>query len=139
MIDNTNLSLNDQHDLLKEIYLSGERMNDLVNRFLDVQRLEYGRIPIKFIDIDVQQIVHDVKSVSNSLLKGKNLSINIITKGSTFITKGSKDLIFDAIQNLVSNAIKYGDKDRTIEIILNGTKDKVEISVIDYGYGISLE
>ena len=139
MIDNANLSLNDQRDLLKEIYLSGERMNDLVNRFLDVQRLEYGRIPIKFTDIDLHQIVKEVTSVSNSLLKTKNLSINLVTKGSTFTAKGSRDLIFDAVQNLVSNAIKYGDKDRTIDIVLNSTKEKVEVSVIDYGFGISLE
>lgn len=139
MIDNANLSLNDQRDLLKEIYLSGERMNDLVNRFLDVQRLEYGRIPIKFTDIDLHQIVKEVRSVSNSLLKTKNLSINVVTKGSTFTAKGSRDLIFDAVQNLVSNAIKYGDKDRTIDIVLNSTKEKVEVSIIDYGFGISLE
>jgi signal transduction histidine kinase len=139
MIDNANLSLNDQRDLLKEIYLSGERMNDLVNRFLDVQRLEYGRIPIKFTNIDLHQIVKEVTSVSNSLLKTKNLSINLVTKGSTFTAKGSRDLIFDAVQNLVSNAIKYGDKDRTIDIVLNSTKEKVEVSVIDYGFGISVE
>jgi signal transduction histidine kinase len=140
MIDNANLSLNDQRDLLKEIYLSGERMNDLVNRFLDVQRLEYGRIPIKFTNIDLHQIVKEVTSVSNSLLKTKNLSINlVVTKGSTFTAKGSRDLIFDAVQNLVSNAIKYGDKDRTIDIVLNSTKEKVEVSVIDYGFGISVE
>ena len=140
MIDNNaNLSLNDQRDLLKEIYLSGERMNDLVNRFLDVQRLEYGRIPIKFTNIDLHQIVKEVTSVSNSLLKTKNLFINVVTKGSTFTAKGSRDLIFDAVQNLVSNAIKYGDKDRTIDIVLNSTKEKVKVSVIDYGFGISLE
>lgn len=139
MIDNANLSLNDQRDLLKEIYLSGERMNDLVNRFLDVQRLEYGRVPIKFTNIDLHQIVKEVTSVSNSLLKTKNLSINLVTKGSTFTAKGSRDLIFDAVQNLVSNAIKYGDKDRTIDIVLNSTKEKVEVSVIDYGFGISVE
>lgn len=139
MIDNAKLSLHDQQDLLKEIYLSGERMNDLVNRFLDVQRLEYGRIPIKFTDIDLHQIVKEVKSISNSLLKAKNLSINVITKGSTFTAKGSRDLLFDAVQNLVSNAIKYGDKDRTIDIVLNSTKENVEVSVIDYGFGISIE
>lgn len=39
----------------------------------------------------------------------------------------------------MSNAIKYGEKDRTIEIELKETEDSQEISVTDFGYGISLE
>lgn len=139
MIDNSSMSPDEQRELLKEVYLSGERMNDLVNRFLDVQRLEYGRIPVEFLDVDLFQTVNDVKSVSNSLLQQKNLKINIAANGTNFVAKGSKDLLFDAIQNLVSNAIKYGDKDRTIEIELTETEKSIEICVIDHGFGISLE
>ncbi len=139
MIDNSSMTADEQRELLKEVYLSGERMNDLVNRFLDVQRLEYGRIPVEFHDVDLFQVVNDVKSVSNSLLSEKNLKIDILAKGTNFVTEGSKDLLFDAIQNLVSNAIKYGDNDRTIEIELNETDTSIEISVTDFGFGISLE
>jgi|GEM_PF-485634 len=139
MIDNSSMSADEQRELLKEVYLSGERMNDLVNRFLDVQRLEYGRIPVEFLDVDLFQIVNDVKSVSNTFLQEKNLKIDITAKGTNFVTSGSKDLLFDAIQNLVSNAIKYGDTDRTIEIELKEAADTLEVSVIDFGYGISLE
>jgi signal transduction histidine kinase len=139
MIDNSSMSADEQRELLKEVYLSGERMNDLVNRFLDVQRLEYGRIPVEFLDVDLFQIVNDVKSVFNSLLQEKNLKIEISAKGTNFVAKGSKDLLFDAIQNLVSNAIKYGDIDRTIEIELQEKEESIDISVTDHGYGISLE
>lgn len=139
MIDNTSMSQDEMQELLKEVYLSGERMNDLVNRFLDVQRLEYGRIPVEFLDVDLFQVVNDVKSVSNSLLTEKNLKITIMANGTSFVVKGSKDLLFDAVQNLVSNAIKYGDSDRTIEIELNENEANIEVSVTDYGFGINLE
>ena len=39
----------------------------------------------------------------------------------------------------VSNAIKYGDKDRTIEIMLHEKPKELEVSITDYGFGISLE
>lgn len=139
MIDNANMGADEMQELLKEVYLSGERMNDLVNRFLDVQRLEYGRIPVEFLDVDLFQVVNDVKSISNSLLSSKNLKIDITAKGTNFIVSGSKDLLFDAVQNLVSNAIKYGDKDRTIEIMLHEKPKELEVSITDYGFGISLE
>ncbi|GAB5408718.1 MAG: hypothetical protein BalsKO_10830 [Balneolaceae bacterium] len=139
MIDNTAMSIEESQDLLKEIYLSGERMNDLVNRFLDVQRLEYGRTAVEFSPIDLFQLVNDVKSVSNALLSQKNLKINISAKGTSFIVSGSKDLLFDAIQNLVSNAIKYGDSDRVIDMEIDNKGSEIELSVTDYGYGISIE
>ena len=139
MIDNSNFSLDKQRELLEEVYLSSERMNDLVNRFLEVQRLEYGHMPVEFTKVDLLNIVKDVKSVSNSLLREKNLDIKIITKDSTLIVEGNKNLLFDAIQNLVSNAIKYGNPDRTINIELNKTKETIEIGITDYGFGISLE
>ncbi len=139
MIDNEDMPDEENKELLKEIYLSGERMNDLVNRFLDVQRLEYGRIPVEFNPIDLFQLVNDIKSVSNALLTQKNLKINISAKGSSFIVSGSKDLLFDAIQNLISNAIKYGDRDRVIDIELENKGTEIELSVVDYGFGISIE
>ena len=139
MLDNSSMDADEMQELLKEVYLSGERMNDLVNRFLDVQRLEYGRIPVEFLDVDMFQIVNDVKSISNSQLAEKKLSIDITAKGTDFVVKGSKDLLFDAIQNLVSNAMKYGEQERTIEIQLHEKEKTLEISVTDYGFGISLE
>lgn len=139
MIDNSSMVMDEQQELLKEVYLSGERMNDLVNRFLDVQRLEHGRIPVEFIDVDLFQIVNDVKSISNAHLVSKILKINISAKGTSFIVTGGKDLLFDAVQNLVSNAIKYGDPDRTIEIDLEEKTNAVELSVTDFGFGISID
>lgn len=139
MIDNAPMPEEENKELLKEIYLSGERMNDLVNRFLDVQRLEHGRTPVEFFDVDLFPLVNDVKSIINPLLGQKNLRIDVSAKGTTFIVSGSKDLLFDAIQNLVSNAIKYGDADRTIEIELEEKDNEITLSVVDHGFGISIE
>ena len=139
MIDNSEIDENEQKELLKDIYLSGERMNDLVNRFLDVQRLEYGRIPVEFSDVDLFQVINDVKYITNPLLNDKKLKIDISAKGSNFVINGAKDLIFDAVQNLVSNAIKYGEPDRTIEIELVESSESIEVSVTDFGLGISVE
>lgn len=139
MIDNPNMSIPEYQELIKEIYLSGERMNDLVNRFLDVQKLEHGRIPVEFNPVDIFTIVNEVKMLSNVLLSQKNLKINISAKGSSFIVSGSKDLLFDAVQNLVSNSVKYGEPNRTIDIELEQLENELTISITDYGFGISIE
>lgn len=139
MIDNANIDEKEQQVLLNEINLSGERMNTLVNRFLDIQRLESGRIAIDFEHVDLAKVVNNVCSVTHPLLSEKSLKTKITKKGSDFTVRANRDFAFDAIQNLLSNAIKYGGKNRTIEIELREAENALKVIVTDYGYGISLE
>lgn len=129
----------EKNNLVNEILLSGQRMKTLVNRFLDIQRIESGRINIEFEQVDLTVVTEEVRSITRPLLKEKNLKTKLVREGRNFQINGSSELIFDAIQNLLSNAIKYGGPDRTIEIKLSHKPDHHSISITDYGYGISLE
>lgn len=139
MLDNPNVKQEEQEVLLKEVHLSGERMNNLVNRFLEVQRLESGRVPINFKPVDMLKVVQDVRSITHPLLSEKKLKTIVNVHGDDFTVRANKDFAFDAIQNLLSNAIKYGEPNRTIEIDLNEHQDSLKVSVTDFGYGISVE
>ncbi|MEX0722726.1 MAG: HAMP domain-containing sensor histidine kinase [Gracilimonas sp.] len=129
----------EKDNMINEILISGQRMKSLVNRFLDIQRIESGRINIEFEPIDLMVVTEEVRAITHPLLKDKNLKTKLVREGRNFQINGSRDLIFDAIQNLLSNAIKYGGKDRTIEIKLSHKPDHHSISITDHGYGISIE
>ena len=139
IIDNQSMSKEEVTVLLKEVFASGERMNELVNRFLEVQKLEAGQTNLDFTSVDILQVVNDVKMVSNSLLTNKKMKANISSIGKNFSILANKELVFDAVQNLVSNAVKYGDPARTIQIDVISTASNVSVSVTDYGFGISVE
>lgn len=139
IIDNKSMDEDEVIMLLKEVFSSGERMNELVNRFLEVQKLEIGKSSLDFAKVNVLQLVKDVKMVSNPLLIDKHLNIKTHSKGNSFSIIANKELVFDAIQNLVSNAVKYGDANRTILIDVESTSSNVSISVTDSGHGISEE
>ncbi len=139
IMDNQSMSREEQNTLLNEVYMSGERMNQLVNRFLEVQKLEAGKINVDFTSVDLAQIVNEVKTLSNPLLSSKKLKLEIKKDGTNFGLQANKDLMFDAVQNLVSNAIKYGDPNRTILAELREEKDQLVFALTDYGFGISQE
>lgn len=139
MLDYEDLSKEEYTRFLSEMYRTGLRMNDLVNRFLDVQKLEHGKVSMDFSDVDLFRILNDAKSISTTQLKEKSIRMNISAKGTSFIVSGNRELIFDAVQNLISNAIKYGEKDRTIEAELRRTEHQTLLSITDFGYGISIE
>ncbi len=139
IMENPEIEEHEKQILVKEINVSGKRMNELVNRFLDVQRLESGRVEIEKKPVDLKQIAVDVRRISKALLNQKSLELKIYAVEEDYTVMGSSDLIFDAVQNLVSNAIKYGDTERSIELTLTKNDDKISISCTDYGYGLSVE
>ncbi len=121
------------------IYKSGHRLLKLVNRFLDVMRLESGRQEIIRQPVDLPNIV---RYLMNSLqAQAQKKSVNFSFKCSEpFPTiYASEDLITEAIQNLMTNAIKYGGENRTIEMELYTDSDNAIFSITDYGYGIPPE
>ncbi|WP_350202293.1 ATP-binding protein [Gracilimonas sp.] len=139
LLENKNIAAEERGVLVDQIYLSGDRMNKLVNRFLEIQRLESGKESLELENVDLNKIVQNVHQITNPLLSEKKLKVSASKKGKNFKVKGNSDLIFDAVQNLISNAIKYGDLNRTIETQLKETEDSILFSVTDFGYGISTE
>ncbi|HAW81428.1 MAG TPA: hypothetical protein DCX27_18030 [Balneola sp.] len=139
IIETDNMQPEEAKTLMKEVLNSGERMNELVNRFLEVQKLEAGNTMLNVSEIDVKEVIGEVVTLTKPLLSSKNLSITHTEKGQRFRIEADRVLVFDAVQNLLSNAVKYGDPERVIEIELQSLKDAVSIAVTDHGYGISIE
>ncbi|HCI72540.1 MAG TPA: hypothetical protein DHV30_18880 [Balneola sp.] len=139
IIETDNMQPEEAKTLMKEVLNSGERMNELVNRFLEVQKLEAGNTMLNVSEIDVKEVIGEVVTLTKPLLSSKNLSVAHTEKGQKFRIEADRVLVFDAVQNLLSNAVKYGDPERVIEIELQSLKDAVSIAVTDHGYGISIE
>jgi signal transduction histidine kinase len=52
---------------------------------------------------------------------------------------GDRDMINSVIRNLVTNAVKFTERDRKVEIQLTPGDKEVEVSIMDEGIGISSE
>lgn len=139
IMDSDSMSMEESKVLISEVFNSGERMNELVNRFLEVQKLEAGNTSIDISNVNMLNIVKEVRSLTKPLLTSKELTTKVNTTGNDFVFEGDKDLVFDAVQNLLSNAIKYGDPGREIEFDIVAEEEQISIGVMDHGFGISVE
>ncbi|MFQ3609654.1 MAG: ATP-binding protein [Chloroherpetonaceae bacterium] len=126
-------------EFITMIHESGNRLLKLVNRFLDVMRLESGRQEIVRTEVNLAFIVQML--IDSLRAQAQKKSVQFSFKYNTPIPaiSASEDLMAEAIQNLMTNAIKYGDEHRTIDLELRADADQVIFSITDYGYGIPPE
>ena len=121
------------------IFSEGNRLGNLVNDILDINKIESGKMEwqddeLSNIEDIINQSVASVSSffINNSKVK---LLIDISSDLKNTYIKADKDKIIQVIVNLLSNAFKFTENGT---VILNAVKEKLtlKVSVIDSGIGI---
>ena len=139
MAEEPEMGIEERMEYLKIIQESSKTMNHLVNRFLDVQRLESRTIEYHQEPADLVKIARTVCESQKPQLAAKSLVLRFTAEEHLPETTVAPDLMREAFLNLVSNAIKYGDENRTIDVEMKRQDEHILFIITDHGYGISAE
>jgi sensor histidine kinase len=121
-------------DFSKSIYDEAQRLITLVNDIIKLSEFDEKNIQFEKENVDLLEISKKViKSLKPSADK-KSLKINLI--GDSTEVLGVRVILEEMIYNLCDNAIKYNRDNGTIDIILNTTKNIINLTVRDTGIGI---
>ena len=115
------------------------RLHDMVNDILDFSRYESGNVVLEKEMRDVPELIQECVERADVLAKEKNLEFVVMIEPKLPQIPINYDSILRALMNLVTNAIKYSDKDTTIKIRAEKFNDYIVFSVTDQGEGISEE
>ncbi len=126
-----------QTEYLHDALRSNERMVHLVSDLLNVSRLETGIINVGSKDTDVGQLISDVVRDAEVIAKDNNQRIKFERPEQKVVASLDVELISQVVTNLLSNAITYSDKNKTITVFLEKTDNHILIKVKDQGIGIS--
>ena len=110
------------------------RMTSIVHGFLNVSRLESGKIQINLERFDLSKLMQDVTEEFMASTSTHELRF---TPCETIWVYADQDKIGQVINNLISNAIKYSPQGSMIQVSCSTMDQKVEFSVKDEGVGIS--
>jgi signal transduction histidine kinase len=99
----------------------------------DAQKLEYNPDLLDIVSL-VKDIITEYK-----LSDSDNRTVVYHLSSDVIMAKVDKKWIKNIVINLISNAIKYSDKDTDVEVSINEDQAGVSLSVKDYGIGISQE
>ncbi len=115
---------------------ASDRLKRLINDLLEVARGESGTIKVDVASLDITQVVdrvmREVKPIAEE--KKVNLESNVDPSGKTVLA--DEDKLYEIIENLMSNAIKFNKPDGKVTLTTKKQNNMLEIVVADTGHGI---
>src|SRR5665213_1628620 len=112
------------------------KLQSLVNDLLDVSKIQAGRLDYKLTKINLSDVIKTCIADARHIYPG-NTFLN--EDGDDVLVHGNAERLEQVIMNLISNAVKYSQEDKTISVRTFVRDNNVRVSVIDKGIGLSDE
>lgn len=123
---------------LNNVFRASEQMERLIAEILEDAAIEKGEIELKNDTINFSRLVESVSAAHLPIADNKRQKITIDCRKNCFI-RGDKDRLQEIIENLISNAIKFSPKCKTIRVKVEKNESKVIFRVRDEGPGLTEE
>ena len=122
---------------LGRIYKECLRLGSLISDMLMLSKIESGEAPIRALaEVALEDIAKEVLDGLSEKAQSRNITANIV--GSAKLT-ADQTMIFELVENLVSNAIKYNKDGGSVTVSMTETDAGVCLKVEDTGIGIEKE
>ena len=122
---------------LGRIYKECLRLGSLISDMLMLSKIESGDAPKRVLsEIKLEDLAKEVLDGLSEKAQSRNITTNIV--GSAKLT-ADQPMIFELVENLVSNAIKYNKDGGSVKVSITETDAGVSLAVEDTGIGIEKE
>jgi len=128
-------------EFLQTIVHESQRLSDLITDYLDLSKIESGKMEYRFLPIDLRKVIDHSVSVYSGVCLQKNIEINTDRLPGQIALRGDKKRLIQVTSNLLSNAVKFTPAGGKIEIAAVYSEDLPAwtISISDTGPGIPAE
>lgn len=124
-----------QKQYLEEMHQACEKMVALINNLLSISRIEQGKIKLDIADVNLADVIAQVKSNLFEKIKISSAKINFGECEKNIIILGDSEKLIQAVTNIVDNALKYTKKG-SVDISICDKGENAVIVVKDAGIGI---
>lgn len=132
-----NFPLEQQRRFLTIMNDETTRLTDLINDFLDLQRIESGRQTYVFTDVALLPLLQSALTPFANVTEKHTFYLN--TPASLPPVRADSGRIRQVLTNLLSNAIKFSPDGGIITISARDIGDSIEVRITDDGIGIPTE
>ena len=130
------ISQEQREQIVYNIHNETLRLNTLASSFLDLARLESGRVQFRKTRFGANDLLYECKDVMQGKADESHIQLKVESNENLPLLEADRDKIKQVILNLLSNAIKYNRPNGTIIIRTDATDSEIAIAVQDTGMGI---
>lgn len=125
-------------EFLQTIIHESQRLSDLITDYLDLSKIESGKMEYHFLPIDLRKIIDHSVSVYSGVCLQKKIEISVEQVPAQILLRGDKKRLIQVVSNLLSNAVKFTPAGGRIEIAVVYSENPAEwtVSISDTGPGI---
>lgn len=127
---------NEENIIANKIYIKANEVLDLINKFFDLAKLESGDKNIEISKVNINEICRRSILDFHDIFDKENISADINIPEKDIYLPGNEEAIGRILNNLISNAIKYGTLGKYFGLNLKEEENLVKIEIIDKGKGI---
>jgi signal transduction histidine kinase len=133
------MSREQRDQIVNNIHNETLRLNSLASSFLDLARLESGRVQFRKTRFSVADLLYECRDVMMTKAQETNIQIRVDVPNDMPLMEADRDKIKQVILNLMSNAIKYNRPNGSVIVTGNFTESDQSIIIQDTGVGIPEE
>ncbi len=123
-------------EFLSTIVEESDRLNQLIQSFLDIAYIESGRQKITKSSFEIAPILKDMFNVVGPVATGKQITLERPLDLNGMRVQADRLLLYQALTNLVTNAIKYSPAGTTVSVGVSNGDEAIRFQVADQGCGI---
>jgi signal transduction histidine kinase len=123
------------HDQIDEI----DRVLGSFSALLQLATVESGLLRDTFARVDLGTVVHDAASLYEATATERGQNLTITCPDHATPVHGDRNLLFQAVANLLDNAVKFSPPNAAIRVRLSRTGERWMLDVHDSGPGIAAE
>ncbi len=113
------------------------RMSRLIDDLLSLSRLEQHLHITPNDSVDLVLVIAQVVESLSVLANENSVALHFTPEIQQLNITGARDELIRAFENLIENAIKYGESGKKVEIVLSTDTQNAKISIRDFGEGIA--
>jgi signal transduction histidine kinase/CHASE3 domain sensor protein len=116
------------------VHRQAQRLTDLINDFLDLQRIESRRLPLQLESFELEELLEE----QIEAFSGQSAEHRLVLRSSdgSALVHADRERVAQVVGNLLSNAVKYSPDGGLVEVVLSRPDGRVRVEVTDEGLGI---
>ena len=124
---------------LQRIQINQRHLLGLINSILNFTKLEAGQLQFKLATVALSPLVLGLDDLIGPQMRAKSLRFSVLECDPDLHVRADEEKLRQILLNLLTNALKFTEREGVVSISCHSEANRVDISVSDTGRGIDSE